>query len=102
MRRRSQKLSTVPTLLLEERQHNPFLRVHVPSVKAAVASACKDARGGEMPEVPALAAMRKLKDAKVHVPKDGGGGGNEAGAGAGAGAGASSSDGGSDGGSEDR
>lgn len=94
MRRRSGNLSTVPTLLLEERQHNPFMRVHVPSLKQAVAAACKDPRGSEMPEVPALAAMRKLKDAKSHLPKQEAataraGGGSGAGAGSGVGGGAS-------------
>jgi hypothetical protein len=69
MRRRAQGHTTVPSLLVEERQHNPFLRLHVPSLRSAVAAAVRDSRGSEMPEVPVLAALRKLKDAKAHIPQ---------------------------------
>jgi len=71
MRRRAEKLPTVPSLLVEERTYNPFLRVHVAAVKSAIAMAVKDPRGSEMPEVPALAALRRLKDRKAHLPAGG-------------------------------
>lgn len=66
LRRRADGHSTVPSLLMEERQYNPFMRVHVTAVKQAVAQAVRDARGADMPEVPVMAAMRQLKNAKAH------------------------------------
>lgn len=43
------------------------MRVHVNAVKCAIAEAVKDARGSDMPEIPALAALRTLKDRQTHL-----------------------------------
>jgi hypothetical protein len=110
MRMRSGGQSTVPSLLSEERDYNPFLRVHVAALRAAgkglplcccfcclrspdgshppllrplpaVSGALHRhaAQGGqptegELAEVPALAALRRLKNAKAHVQAQGGAG----------------------------
>jgi hypothetical protein len=73
MRRRSERRATVPSLLMEERQHNPFMRVHVPSLRAAVAERVGDARGREMPEIPVMTALRRLKDQRAHIAAGTGG-----------------------------
>ena len=75
LRMRADAQATVPSLLSEERSYNPFMRVHMPAVRAAVTGASKarrgntDAGGGSevLAEVPALAALRALKDAKAHL-----------------------------------
>jgi hydroxyacylglutathione hydrolase len=65
--RRAEKRSTIPSLLTEERAYNPFLRAHVASLRARVAEIVRDTRGKEMPEIPVLAALRRLKDNKAHL-----------------------------------
>jgi hydroxyacylglutathione hydrolase len=68
--RRADKHATVPSLLAEERAYNPFLRAHVPALKVRVAEEVRDARGKDMPEVPVIGAMRRLKDDAAHLRAD--------------------------------
>lgn len=106
LRARGEGLATVPSLLAEERTYNPFMRVHVPSLRAAgeasggggaaaalhahawssppiaVSEALRSGAAGgggasgssssgepreALAEVPALAGLRALKNAKAHL-----------------------------------
>ena len=94
LRRRADGHATVPSLLMEERSYNPFLRAHVAALRARVAELVRDARGRDMPEVPFIAAVRQLKDAKAHLAHLGSaGGGGGAGAGRNGGGGGGGGDG---------
>ena len=92
---RSDRQATVPSLLSEERAYNPFMRVHMPSIRAAgdwgsmcshachtcakknsplfslaVAEASKPSGSGapaDLAEIPAMAGLRSLKNAKAHL-----------------------------------
>jgi hydroxyacylglutathione hydrolase len=70
LKRRSERRSTVPSLLSEEKSYNPFYRSHVPTLRARVAELVQDSRGKEMGEIPCLAALRRLKDNNAHLAKN--------------------------------
>ena len=60
---RSNNKPTIPTLLSEQLQFNPFLRVHVDSIQAFAQSSAGDLRQKTVTDpVQVFAALRQAKD----------------------------------------